>query len=261
MIREYFHESFFLSFIIRSLYQNTIFVHQDNQYNHINHSPFTLFALYWTHQPLLNIYCLKDRSTAANNILWENIIRGDQQAYRELYELYAEMLYRYGLRYIQDPATIKDCIQDLFTDLYHYRKNLSQNVNIRYYLLRSFRRKIHLAVKKSVTIEQTATIEDYFSVTYEPDAEEQLIAAEQQQQMLRLLAQELNALPARQKEVLFLKFNCELSYDEVAGIMKISIPTCRTLAYRAFQQLRTNMERMPVLPILILLMSWLSQKK
>ncbi|MGO4292580.1 RNA polymerase sigma factor [Chitinophaga sp. RAB17] len=199
-------------------------------------------------------------STAANNILWENIIQGDQEAYRELYELFAEMLYRYGLRYIQDTATIKDCIQDLFTDLYHYRRNLSPKVNIRYYLLRSFRRKIHVAIKKGAAISQTTDAEDYFSVNYEPDAEELIIAAEQQQQMLRLLAEELNALPARQKEVLFLKFNCDLSYDEVAGIMKISIPTCRTLAYRAFRQLRTNMEKMPVLPLLVLLMSWLAQK-
>lgn len=203
---------------------------------------------------------MNDVSTAANNILWENIIKGDQEAYRELYELFAEMLYRYGLRYIQDTATIKDCIQDLFTDLYHYRRNLSPKVNIRYYLLRSFRRKIHMAIKKGAAISQTSDAEEYFSVDYEPAAEELIIAAEQQQQMLRLLAQELNALPARQKEVLFLKFNCDLSYDEVADIMKISIPTCRTLAYRAFRQLRTNMEKMPVLPLLILLMSWLAQK-
>lgn len=203
---------------------------------------------------------MNDVSTAANNILWENIIQGDQEAYRELYELFAEMLYRYGLRYIQDTATIKDCIQDLFTDLYHYRRNLSPKVNIRYYLLRSFRRKIHVAIKKGAAISPTTDAEDYFSVDYEPAAEELIIAAEQQQQMLRLLALELNALPARQKEVLFLKFNCDLSYDEVAGIMKISIPTCRTLAYRAFRQLRTNMEKMPVLPLLILLMSWLAQK-
>lgn len=203
---------------------------------------------------------MNDVSIAANNILWENIIEGDQEAYRELYELFAEMLYRYGLRYMQDTATIKDCIQDLFTDLYHYRRNLSPKVNIRYYLLRSFRRKIHLAVKKNAAMNRSTDEEAYFSITYEPDAEEQIIAAEQQQQMLRLLAQELNALPARQKEVLFLKFNCSLSYDEVAGIMKISVPTCRTLAYRAFRQLRTNMEKIPVLPILILFMSWLSQK-
>lgn len=204
---------------------------------------------------------MNDASTATNNTLWDNIINGDQEAYRELYEQFAEMLYRYGLRYIQDTATIKDCIQDLFTDLYHYRRNLSPKVNIRYYLLRSFRRKIHTAVKKTVTMSRAMEVEDFFSITYEPDTETQIIAAEQQQQMLRILAQELNALPARQKEVLFLKFNCSLSYEEVAGIMKISVPTCRTLAYRAFRQLRTNMEKMPVLPLLILLMHWLSQKK
>ncbi|SEW52522.1 RNA polymerase sigma factor [Chitinophaga arvensicola] len=203
---------------------------------------------------------MKDRVIAADNILWDHIIQGEQQAYSELYELYAEMLYRYGLRYIEDTGTIKDCIQDLFTDLYHYRKNLATNVNIRFYLLRSFRRKLHLAVKKSLPLRHTAGPEDYFSINYQPDTETLLIAEEQQQEMLRLLARELNGLPARQKEVLFLKFNCSLSYEEVAGIMKISVPTCRTLAYRAFRQLRTNMEKVPLLPLIFLLMSWMSRE-
>jgi len=203
---------------------------------------------------------LKDRVIAADNILWDHIIQGEQYAYRELYECYAEMLFRYGLRYIKDTATIKDCIQDLFTDLYHYRRNLAANVNIRFYLLRSFRRKIHLVVKKNAPLRHTADPEEYFSINYQPDAEEQRIAAEQEQEMLRRLAQELNELPARQKEVLFLKFNCNLSYEEVAGIMKISVPTCRTLAYRAFRQLRTNMEKVPLLPLILLLMSWISRE-
>lgn len=203
---------------------------------------------------------MKDRLIAADNILWNNVILGDQQAYRELYEMYADMLFRYGLRYIKDTSTIKDCIQELFTSLYHYRNNLAHDVNIRFYLLRSFRRKIHQAVKKNATMLHTANPEDYFSIFYEPDAEQLLIAAEQQQELLRLLARELNELPARQKEVLFLKFNCSLSYEEVAGIMKISVPTCRTLAYRAFRQLRANMEKIPVLPLMILLMSWISRE-
>lgn len=203
---------------------------------------------------------MKDRLTAEDSILWNNVILGDQQAYRELYEMYADMLFRYGLRYVKDASTIKDCIQDLFTSLYHHRHNLAREVNIRFYLLRSFRRKIHQVVKKNAAVLHTASPEEYFSIIYEPDAEQLQIAAEQQQEMLRLLARELNELPARQKEVLFLKFNCSLSYEEVAGIMKISVPTCRTLAYRAFRQLRANMEKAPLLPLMILLMAWLSRQ-
>ncbi|MEC5145480.1 sigma-70 family RNA polymerase sigma factor [Chitinophaga sp. 212800010-3] len=197
---------------------------------------------------------MKDRLIAENNVLWEQVIHGDQQAYRVLYEMYGDMLFRYGLRYMKDTAAIKDCIQDLFTDLYHYRRNLAVDVNIRYYLLGSFRRKLHQTIKKNTRVNPDAA-DDYFSIVYEPDPEQQRIAAENQQELLGRLARELNALPSRQKEVLFLKFNCDLSYDEVAGIMKISIPTCRTLAYRAFRQLRTNMEKVPLLPLIMLLMS------
>ncbi|HVI49215.1 MAG TPA: sigma-70 family RNA polymerase sigma factor [Chitinophaga sp.] len=174
--------------------------------------------------------------------LWKNIIAGDQQSFRLLYEAAADMLYAYGLRYSSDKEMIRDCIHDLFTDLYIQRHNLAPTVNIRFYLLASFRRRLHTAGKKSARVllqEDMSAAETSFQVVFDAtDVQSLLIAGEEQRALLQQLAAEMNKLPARQKEILYLKYNCELDYDQIAGLMSISVPTCRTLAYRAIRQLR-----------------------
>ncbi|SJZ71401.1 RNA polymerase sigma factor, sigma-70 family [Chitinophaga eiseniae] len=190
--------------------------------------------------------------------LWNNVIAGDQQAFRVLYEASADMLYAYALRYFPDREMIMDCIHDLFTDLYLQRRNLARQVNIRFYLLVSFRRKLNASLKKNARFSFQADMsqaESYFQLTFEAnDAQSRIIAKEEQQGALHRLAAEMNKLPARQKEILYLKYNCELSYEEVARLMQISVPTCRTLAYRAIRQLRQDMPvtTMPAFGLLLL---------
>lgn len=180
--------------------------------------------------------------------LWKSITQGDHLAFRVLYETYADMLYAYGLRYFSDSATVKDCIHDLFIDLHLYHRRLAEDVNIRFYLLRSFRRKLHHAFRQQAR--HHTGFANSFTLVSTDDIEKRLIADEQQQETLRALAREMERLPARQKEVLYLKYNCELEYEDIARLMKISVPTCRTLAYRAVKLLRNKLGPVPA-PLLI----------
>ena len=49
----------------------------------------------------------------------------------------------------------------------------------------------------------------------------------------------LEKLTKKQKTGIFLRFNQEKSYEEISEIMGISIPTARTLIYRALKVLRS----------------------
>ena len=80
---------------------------------------------------------------------WLRFISGDSDAFSDLYDQYADVLYAFGMRYSTDRDLVKDCIHDLFIDLHGYRKNLAQEVNVKFYLLKSLRRKLHLAHRKS----------------------------------------------------------------------------------------------------------------
>lgn len=183
--------------------------------------------------------------------LWELFASGSQTAFSQLYDRYADMLYSFGLRYTSDKEMIKDCIHDLFIDLHHYRDGLAREVNVRYYLLKSFKRKLHTASKKAAIFSLNEwNLDDKVVSGFSFSAEQEIISDERQREMLQTLATEINKLPERQKEILYLKFTHNLDYEEIASMMQISVPTCRTFVYRAIKELRGKLEISAILLIL-----------
>lgn len=183
--------------------------------------------------------------------LWELFTSGSQTAFGRLYDKYADILYAFGLRYTSDKDMVKDCIQDLFIDLLHYRDELAKNVNVRFYLLKSFKRKLHTASKKAAIFSLNEwDLDDKVVSRFSFSAEQDNVSDERQREMLQALAVEINKLPERQKEILYLKFTHNLDYEEIASMMQISVPTCRTFVYRAIKELRGKLEISAILLIL-----------
>lgn len=170
--------------------------------------------------------------------LWTSFINGDDDALNLLYKQFVDVLYAFGLRFTDDAELVKDGIQDLFVDLYKYRKTLAFDVNVKSYLFTSLKRKICLVLKKNA-----AAANHSFEVPFllSCSIEEQIIQEENQSELLLKLNKQLELLPSRQKEALYLRFNAELEYEEIAVIMNVSLETCRTLVYRGVKQLREKM--------------------
>lgn len=170
--------------------------------------------------------------------LWTSFINGDSEALNLLYKQYVDVLYAFGLRFTDDAELVKDGIQDLFVDLFKYRKTLAPEVNVKSYLFTSLKRKICLVLKK-----KAAEVNHSFEISFllSGSIEDQIINDESQSELSQKLNRQLELLPGRQKEALYLRFNSELEYEEIAAIMDISLETCRTLVYRAVKQLRERM--------------------
>ena len=63
--------------------------------------------------------------------LWIDFISGKNDAFEMIYLKYFHELYRYGCYFSRDEDLVKDCIQDLFINLYNYRLKLKQTDKIR----------------------------------------------------------------------------------------------------------------------------------
>ena len=50
----------------------------------------------------------------------------------------------------------------------------------------------------------------------------------------------LSILTERQREIIYLRYMQECSYEEIAEIMQISVPACRKLLYRTLLKLKHN---------------------
>lgn len=174
--------------------------------------------------------------------LWERFKNGDDDAFYRIYDQYFNELYSYALNFSKDQDIIKDCIHDLFLNLYKYRKTLSSTDNIQYYLLRSLRRLLHKEGTKRNTLlhdEQLLHLNDTPVVSLE----DEIIADETKKENFKALADVMKKLTKKQREALSLKFEHNLSYPQIADTLNISVESARTMIYRTLKELRKAIKK------------------
>ena len=64
------------------------------------------------------------------------------------------------------------------------------------------------------------------------------MADEEEQELQKKIKFHVKALPARQQEIIYLRFYEGLGYDEIADIMEINISSAYKLIYKAFDNLQ-----------------------
>ncbi|WP_103866488.1 RNA polymerase sigma factor [Aquimarina sp. I32.4] len=176
-----------------------------------------------------------------DSILWTKVKLGDLNAFNQLYEKYIDALYEFGIQQTNDTDYVKDCIHDLFLDIYKYRKKLSDVNNVKYYLFKSLKRKINKKFKSKLTLFSAEEKKNEIKSTYK-SAEETIIQSENSSEIKKKLSVALTSLSSKQRKGISLKFDEKKSYEEISVIMGISIESVRTLIYRAVKKLRNEIE-------------------
>ncbi len=187
--------------------------------------------------------------------LWKRFKNGDNIAFYQLYDEHIDSLFRFGIQFSKDENFVKDCIHDLFLDIYKRKNQLGDTDSIRFYLFRSLRRKIHKQQSKSSFLSlETEDESDLINQT--PAFEETLINAEIQKENIDLLIKAVNQLTRQQQRALFLKFEQNLTYSEIAEILGISVESARTNIYRTLKTLREKISETKIsINLLYLLIS------
>ncbi|MBK5261064.1 MAG: sigma-70 family RNA polymerase sigma factor [Peptostreptococcaceae bacterium] len=167
---------------------------------------------------------------------WDRFKKGDDFVLSYIYSGNAELLYQYGLKFTVNRDLIEDTIQDLFLDLIRNRSTIGETDHIRFYLLKSFRRKLirKLTAESKYVDDQFSEI--MFGVRY--SIEQDIILEETQNDTSKRLASAIEKLSPRQKEAIYLKFNKELDYNEISEVLGMGIEASRNLIYRAVKSLK-----------------------
>ncbi|WP_405247714.1 RNA polymerase sigma factor [Cellulophaga sp. Asnod2-G02] len=194
----------------------------------------------FTHQPEISstdFFIEKEKEI----LIWQKLIDGDKAALGNLYDIYINILFTYGMYHSKDKGYVSDCIHDLFVDLYKYRNNLSMTDNVKYYLFRSLKRKINKKYRTknlAVSLDDFQFKPDFTKANHISSCEKSIIHQEGIKERNEKLAEAISTLTKKQQKILFLRFDQEKSYEEISTIMDISIQTARTSIYRAIKTLR-----------------------
>ena len=173
---------------------------------------------------------------------WGSVVGGDRNAFLALYKSHYQALFSYGITLTANRELTKDCLQELFLEIWNKQSSLNKEIkNVRAYLFTWLRRKIfrELAILsgKACTDEM---IESF--PTKELSYEELLIEFQQSEEKKERLRSALNKLTRQQLEMIRLKFFENLSYSEIAARTSLAPRTTYNLIYQALRHLREYMK-------------------
>jgi RNA polymerase sigma-70 factor (family 1) len=163
----------------------------------------------------------------------------DESALDQLYHTYATPLYRFVYRHVESAEEARDAVQDVFLKLWRQRRQLRPDTDLRAYLYAMARNRAmdHLRRRRledRVRSAQTAAPAEDAAPSIGPGAEEQLAADE----LADGIRHALEALPYRQREVLLLRWQRQLTNEEIAAELGISVKTVEMHVTRAIKTLR-----------------------
>ncbi|MBT1710980.1 sigma-70 family RNA polymerase sigma factor [Fulvivirgaceae bacterium PWU5] len=173
-------------------------------------------------------------------VVWNALRDGNRKALDYIFEKYVKLLYAYGGKITKDQGVVEDAIQDLFVELWQKHAVLSATDNIKFYLLKSLRRRItrRIAVDQRKLGDHVLQ-EDYFrevEFSMESTLIQQQTSIAQQEQLTRGIAK----LSDRQREAIYLKFYEKMSYEQLAEVLDISLTSTYKLIGKAVDALRKS---------------------
>jgi RNA polymerase sigma factor (sigma-70 family) len=176
-----------------------------------------------------------------DSFLWDRFRAGQLPAFTELYNTYVQTLYNYGKRFTTDSDLIEDCIQDLFVELWHKKETLGDTDSPKYYLLKSLRNRLFRRFSQYQKFTSDGLEEYDFEVelSYELSLIDEQAAVQQRDQ----LQQALRQLTKRQREIIFLKFYENLSYEEIATVMSLEVKSAYNLVSKAVEAIKRYLLR------------------
>lgn len=181
--------------------------------------------------------------------LWKAFQGGDQNAFRLMYQQHYNGLYHYALKVTQSKAVSEDCLQNLFVNLWINRKNLSEIYSIKPYLFKSLRRDLKRVNYSPILKKDSEAVLLQLHIAPNFSPEDIIVEDETKQHLQKQIAHVLNKLPARQKEVVYLKYYEELEYKEIAQIMGVHYQSVVNLLFKAmtFLKKEENLQKLSTL--------------
>ena len=179
-------------------------------------------------------------------------VEGDAAAFGVLYRAFHEQIYATMVRRTSDPETAQDLVQTAFLKAYSalgsYRgeaafatwlTQIALNVH------KSHFRKQQVRRRWIKVTDDPAALADAMRVPVAGENPEVSVERIQQRELVR---KSIRALPARYREVVWMRYVRDWSYEEITGALQIPMGTVKTWLNRGRYQLKGEFRRRGLVP-------------
>lgn len=174
---------------------------------------------------------------------------GDREAFAQIYERYAMILYYKVNQVLRDEEASKDIIQELFTYVWEKSDKLKEDQNLSGYLYIASRSRVLNLIKKGNTRSDYLTEVANYSDNITDETTEKL----DEKELFLLVASEIAKLPEKMREVFQLSRIEDLSHKEIAERLNISETTVKKQVQNALKKLRDRLSKFSSYGLLLLI--------
>ena len=186
--------------------------------------------------------------------LFARVERGDVEAFTVVYKKYHKLHYVLAYRYLMNKTMAEDAVQHVFTRFCEFRSGLRVGVSLKNYLATMTKNHILNVIRN----ENTAVAKNYEIAQSTPEYEDTLVENLEKKELMSLFYQALDKLPSQKREICMMKVRDELTNQEIAERMHLSVNTIKTHYSEALKLLRAHLHKLLIFVTYLTLLKHLS---
>lgn len=195
-----------------------------------------------------------------NNII-ERLRRGEEDAFRYIYDTYYGYLCAIAKGYLSDNEAAETVVGDVIYNIWEMRENLNIHTSLRSYLIRSVKnRSINYLqqeyISKEISINslpEYTEIESFYFIEKEHPLEKVL-----ESELEKTIAAAIGNLPKECRTAFILSRIYNKKYDEIADQMGISVNTVKYHIKNALSKLRLELKDYLIILLLFLFSNFIT---
>ena len=177
------------------------------------------------------------KSSLLDSELVSAIKQDNEQAFYEIYIRYNSLLFIYAHRKLLDKEEAKDIVQEVFIYLWYNRATLPADLALSAYLYKAVLNKVLNVYKHKDVLQRFAQDQLQQSIPESNDTDFLI----REKEIRAMIDKEIDAMPARMKEIYLLKKQYFLSTKAIAKELELSEHTVSTQLKRAAKMLKSRL--------------------
>jgi RNA polymerase sigma-70 factor (ECF subfamily) len=172
----------------------------------------------------------------------ERCLKGEREAFDEIVRQYQRPIYRVCFRYAHNAEDAYDLAQDAFMKAYQGLRSFNRRASFKTWLYR-------VAINNCINyLRRQQTRGEDVGVDGAVDQSVHIHELAERNQQLELMRAALEKLPPRQQSALKLRVYEQMSYEEIAIVLKCTVSTAKTNVFFGLANLRKVMKVRAVEP-------------
>ncbi len=159
----------------------------------------------------------------SDNVLAQQIKKGNQLAFAALYDRYNRSLYALAYRYLKSRDLSEDVVQQIFVNLWINRDQINEELNIKSFIFTSLKNSTLNTLRNN----QRAIEKNYELLINQENYDSTEMEEEASHEMVDLINKVVDTLSPQRKLIFKLKIEEGLSNSEIAQKLNLSVNTVK----------------------------------